>query len=318
MPGEESGSIKAAPVVASETDQNEHIALRRLVGEKEEPTGGARVRKDPSVELSSPLSSVKESDSEEEEEKEEENDNGRPDFRREKVDAKALESDRDWFNRSKNKATGAPVISEIQKPGGTPKTTGLKSTPKKTEAGTVRKFLARRRAARKEVREVRDKDAENLFATPGKLGGALAGALATATRNLASTQESTENAQRGGMALTLEKAAQPENKEMGGEEMEGVVAGGAEDEWLEEGANENMDEDSVSPTPTRAGSPTPNQRRMPMPRPTTPTRGKKRMACGTPVPVRVGAPRGDWSTATQVLAAIAATVTPGRMGDAAV
>jgi hypothetical protein len=295
MPGEEPGSTKAAPVVASDADQNEHTALRRLVGEKEEFTGGAKAREDPSVELSSPLSSVKDSDSEEEKEKEEENDSGRPNFRREKVDAKALESDRDWFNRSKDKDTGVPTITGTQ--------TGPKSTPKKPEAGTVRKFLARKRAARKEAR---DKSAGNPFATPGKLGGALAGALSTAARNSASTRKSTENAQVGGMALALKKTAQPESKEVGSEQMEGVVVGEAEDEWLEEGANENMDEDSVSPTPLRVGSPTPNQRKTPTSRPTTPTRGKKRMACGTPAPVRMGAPRGDWSTTTQVLAAIAA------------
>jgi hypothetical protein len=89
--------------------------------------------------------------------------------------------------------------------------------------------------------------------------------------------------------------------------MEGVVVGGAEDEWVEEGVNENMDEDSASPTPLRIGSPTPNQRRTTTstPRPTTPTRGKKRVVCGMPALVRVGVPRGDCSTMTQVLAAIA-------------
>src|SRR3978361_2034617 len=105
MSGEEHGSTETAPVVAATGDQNEHQALRRLLGVEEEPMVEARERMDASSELSSPPNSAKDSDSEEEEEKEAE-DIGRPNFRREKVDfgrekgeAEALKSDREWFNR---------------------------------------------------------------------------------------------------------------------------------------------------------------------------------------------------------------------------
>jgi hypothetical protein len=113
------------------------------------------------------------------------------------------------------------------------------------------------------------------------------------------------------MALTLKSGDQPRSegvgcKEVGGDEMESVVG----DEWLEEGTIESMDEDSISPTTPRFGSPTPSQKRPRVPRPVTLTQGKKRMACGTPAPVWVGAPRGDWTTATYVMVAIAALETP--------
>jgi hypothetical protein len=119
------------------------------------------------------------------------------------------------------------------------------------------------------------------------------------------------------MALTPKNGAQPRSEavgseEVGGEEMEGLASEEMEgvmgDEWLEEGANERMDEGSVSPTPPRFGSPTPSQNRAPVPRPVTPTRGRKRMACGTPAPVRVGAPRGggEWAVGARLQASIAA------------
>jgi hypothetical protein len=120
---------------------------------------------------------------------------------------------------------------------------------------------------------------DDIFDTPKKsvMDGALASALAAAA----------EKSQKGGTALTLRKLAQPGSKEVGGEEMEGVVG----DEWLDETA-ESRDEGGVSPTPPRFGSPTPSQKRTPVPRPVTPTRGKKRMAVGTPAPVRTWATPG--------------------------
>jgi hypothetical protein len=113
-PGEELESTKAAPVVATEADQNKHTALNRLVGEEEQPRGGARMRTDLSSELISPPSSDKDSDSEKEEEEEEEEEdedggksnNGRPNFRREKVDAEALKSDRECFDREGKRTLG--------------------------------------------------------------------------------------------------------------------------------------------------------------------------------------------------------------------
>jgi hypothetical protein len=63
-----------------------------------------------------------------------------------------------------------------------------------------------------------------------------------------------------------------------------------EDEWMRERANES--EEERSPTPPRFRSPTPSQKRTPAPRPVTPTRGRKRMAIGTPAPARrYGPPR---------------------------
>jgi hypothetical protein len=296
MPGEEPGSTKAAPVVASDADQNEHTALRRLVGEEEKPMVEARARTDLSSELSSPPNSDMDSDSEEEEEEKEKNDSGRPNFRREKVDAEALKSDRDWFNRGGKKDNSATATG-IQKP------KGIQKASKKAGKGTVRQFLERKKRREKGTRDGNDEN-DNIFATPGKLGGALAGALSVARSTAA------ENSQARGTAPTQKNTAQPGSEKVGDEEMEGVVEemeGAVGDEWLEDGANENMDEGGVlSATPPRFGSPTPSQRRIPVPRPVTPTQGKKRMACGTPAPVRVGAPRGDWTTATQVMAAMAA------------
>jgi hypothetical protein len=247
MSGEEHGSTKAAPVVAANADQNEPTALRRLVGEEEASKGETGEREDDGSELSSVPASKKDSDSEEEDEEEEESDDGRPNFRRAAVDAEALKSDREWFNRGKN---------------------------------------------------VRDDD---IFGKPGKLGGALASVFSAAA----------SKSQEGGTALTLSSAAQLGSKEQskggsegGGEEMDIV----AEEEWLE-GANDNMDEGGQSPTPPRFGTPTPSQKRPPVPRPVTPSKGRKRMAVGTPAQVRrVGPPRNSnlgWSAVAQLQETIA-------------
>jgi hypothetical protein len=186
MPGEESGSTKATPVVVPGVVPNEDEALRRLVGEEEQPTGEASTMRDGSSELSSPPDSTKDSDSEEEEEEEEDegNDNGRPNFRREKVDAMALKSDREWFNRAGKKDIGAPTMG-TPKPAGIQKAAAPKSAPKKAGKGTVREFLARKKKQKNNARAEND---GNIFATPGKLGGALASAQAAAT----------EEAQTGG------------------------------------------------------------------------------------------------------------------------
>jgi hypothetical protein len=132
------------------------------------------------------------------------------------------------------------------------KTMGPKTTLKKTGKGTGRAFLARRKA-----HDGNNRNAENIFATTGKLGGALAGALSAAT----------EKSQVGGMVLTLKSGAQPRSegmgsKEVGWQEMECVVA----DDWLE-GAIESIHKESISPTPPRFGSQTPSQKRPTEPRP---------------------------------------------------
>src|SRR3978361_2271449 len=175
MSGEEHGSTETAPVVAATGDQNEHQALRRLLGVEEEPMVETRERWDASSELSSPPNSAKDSDSEEEEKKEEKDD-GRPNFRREKTDAEALKSDREWFNRGEKGDIGAPTTPTMgtQKPLRVQQAMGPKSV---TERGTVRQFLTRKR---KGANDARDKKDENMFATPGKMGEALARRLKAA------------------------------------------------------------------------------------------------------------------------------------------
>jgi hypothetical protein len=73
---------------------------------------------------------------------------------------------------------------------------------------------------------------------------------------------------------------------------------------------EDESEEEPSAPPPRFGTPTPSKKRPQAPRPVTPTRGRKRMAIGTPVAARrVSPPRDDesgWSTATQMSATIAA------------
>jgi hypothetical protein len=120
---------------------------------------------------------------------------------------------------------------------------------------------------------------DDIFDTPKKsaMDGALANALAAAA----------EKSQKVGVDQTLKSAAQQGGagtSEGGGEEMALVE----EDAWMAEGANES--EGDGAATPLRFGSPTPSQKRTPLAWPVTPTRGKKRMAIGTPAPVRTWAP----------------------------
>jgi hypothetical protein len=287
MSGEELGSAETAPVVAVNDDQNELSLLRDLVGEKETPTGGAKgEERDPSSELSSPPDSSKDSDSEEEEEEEEEGkkeekrDNGRPNFRRAEADVEALKSDREWFNRGR-KEIGTPTTKNR-------KTTEAYGSKPHAEKGkeTAEQFFARRK---KEREGTPDGRGEDIFDTPGKLGGALAGVLSAARKKW----------EKVGTSLTLSMDDPPANGARGGaeeisgnEEMEVVD----EDEWMAEAANISEGANGSappSPTPVTFETATPSQRRPPVSRPITPTRGRKRMAVGTPVPVRrYGHPHG--------------------------
>jgi hypothetical protein len=126
-----------------------------LWGRKNSPRG-ARARRDLRSELRSPPNSAKESNSKEEEKEEEEkDDNGRRNFRLEKVDAEALKSDCEWLYRGRKKDIGVQTTG-IQKPTGIQKTTGPKSTPKKAGKGTVRKFPTRRKKEKKDARDGND------------------------------------------------------------------------------------------------------------------------------------------------------------------
>jgi hypothetical protein len=168
----------------------------------------------------------------------------------------------------------------------------ITQTPgKKGSTETAQQFFARKKRERKEKGSACDGGEENIFDTPGKLGGALAGALSAAK----------ENQKEAGAPWTLSVETPPAN---GGKTREGgVEASGSdemevvdEDEWMVEAANGSEGANGSvppSPTPVRFETATPSQRRPPVSRQITPTRGRKRMVVGTPVPVRrYGHPHG--------------------------
>jgi hypothetical protein len=259
MSGAKEKSIEADSVVPARVDLDEGPYLRALVGEGETLVGGNEKEEkagewDSGSELSEPPESDKGSGSGEKEGKEKkDNDNGRPNFRRAAVDAEAPKNDREWFNRGKK--GGDSALLPVTKKG------AMKAALRPTRIGkeTAEQLLARKKRERKILGN--DNGSDDIFGTPGKsvTGGALARALS----------EAAEKSQEGGTAKTLGMETQQEGghgSEMSrGEEMEGMVG------------DESMDESGLSPTPPRLVA-----------RPVTPTRGRKRMAIGTPAPAMVG------------------------------
>jgi hypothetical protein len=274
MSGAKEKSIEADPVVPARVDPDEGPYLRALVGEGETLMSGNEKEKkaegwDSGSELSEPPESDKSSGSgekegngEKEEKEEKDGDNGRPNFRHTAVDAEALKSDREWFNRGKKGGNSAPL--SMTKKG------AMKAALRPTRIGkeTAEQLFARKKRERKILGN--DNGSDNNLGTPRKsvMGGALAKALS----------EAAEKCQEGGTAKTLRTETQQEGRhrsEMSrGEEIEGMVR------------DESMDESGLSPTPPRLGSPTPSERGILVPMPVTPTRGRKRMAMGTPAPAR--------------------------------
>jgi hypothetical protein len=171
--------------------------------------------------------------------------------------------------------SSAPVSEdEEESDSGRPKFRRASLGPQREE--NTQEFFGRGRNRRM------NNNGDGIFDTPKSEGhrGALGRALAAASGN---SQEGgtvwtlrLEAGKEGGSANEMDRGA----SETVGEEMDVVE----EDEWMRERANESEEERSL--TPPRFRSPTPSQKRTPAPRPVTPTRGRKRMAIGTPVPAR--------------------------------
>ena len=156
---------------------------------------------------------------------------------------------------------------------------------------------------------------DDIFATPGRQ--TMMGALA---RLLSAVAPSSP--QQVGTALTL-NSAEGSSKGVGTTGSKGVEGRDvAVDEWVEEVVKESEDKmegmagldrsAAPSPTPARWGSMmpvSPAGRTRPTPVPVTPTRGSKRMAMGTPRPIRHYQPMAlPGSTAGLVLKQILAAV----------
>jgi len=153
---------------------------------------------------------------------------------------------------------------------------------------------------------------DDIFVTPGRqiMRGALVCSLSATTPS---------SGQQVGMALTL-NSGEGSSKGVGREGSKGVDGRDvAVEDWVEEVVNQSEDEmegvgrsATPSPTPGRWGSVgavSPAGRTRPTPVPVTPTRGSKRMAMGTPRPIRHYQPVSHpGSTAGSVLKQILAAM----------